>query len=62
MLLVARNLNLTVIAEGVETLDQYSFLQANQCNDIQGFLFYKPHPAQYIEEILQNHSRVCIGS
>ncbi|QYR20896.1 EAL domain-containing protein [Paenibacillus sp. sptzw28] len=60
MLLVARNLNLTVIAEGVETLAQYSFLRTNQCDDIQGFLFYKPHPAGHIEQILHNHSRTCI--
>ncbi|ADI83877.2 response receiver-modulated diguanylate cyclase/phosphodiesterase [Geobacter sulfurreducens KN400] len=42
---VARNLNLQVVAEGVESHRQTEFLLAHGCNEAQGFLFGKPvHP------------------
>lgn len=56
MLLVAHRLNLTILAEGVETNDQFSFLHQNLCDEIQGYLFYKPHSAEQIEQILLQHS------
>jgi EAL domain-containing protein (putative c-di-GMP-specific phosphodiesterase class I) len=56
MLLVARRLNLTILAEGVETSDQFNFLHQNQCDEIQGYLFYKPQSAEQIEQIFLQHS------
>jgi EAL domain-containing protein (putative c-di-GMP-specific phosphodiesterase class I) len=39
---LASNLNLDVVAEGVETAEQLAFLQENGCSVIQGFYFSKP--------------------
>lgn len=42
MILLARNFNKRIIAEGVETKEQYNFLLANRCDEIQGFYFSHP--------------------
>jgi EAL domain-containing protein (putative c-di-GMP-specific phosphodiesterase class I) len=42
---MAHNLNLELIAEGVETWEQVAFLVDRQCFFAQGFLFAKPVPA-----------------
>lgn len=56
---LAHNLNMTVVAEGVETLEQYHLvkaaLSANMNNQIQGFLFSKPIPEN---ELLKMHKRI----
>lgn len=39
---LAMNLNLEVVAEGVETQEQLEYLKQNQCNIIQGYYFSKP--------------------
>ncbi len=39
---MAHNLNLGVIAEGVETQEQLTFLKQNACNSVQGYLFSRP--------------------
>ncbi|WP_163971666.1 putative bifunctional diguanylate cyclase/phosphodiesterase [Oceanobacillus halotolerans] len=52
---LAHNLNLTVVAEGVEQKEQLLFLESHNCNEIQGFYLSKPLPAQkannYILEV-----------
>ncbi|TBL68296.1 EAL domain-containing protein [Paenibacillus thalictri] len=45
---MAHHLNLKVIAEGVETKEQYDFLREHQCDQIQGFYFSPPlSPAEF---------------
>lgn len=39
---LARSLNLTVVAEGLETLSQFELLRAWQCHQGQGYFFSKP--------------------
>ena len=46
---MAKNLDIEVIAEGVETEEQYKFLKEHQCNLFQGYLFGKPVPIEEFE-------------
>jgi len=49
---LGRTLGLKVVAEGVETLEQLTFLKDNACKEIQGFYFYRPITAQEVAEVL----------
>jgi diguanylate cyclase (GGDEF)-like protein/PAS domain S-box-containing protein len=51
-------LDLTVIAEGVETKEQLQYLSALECDVVQGFLFSKALPAATFEELLIEQRRV----
>jgi EAL domain-containing protein (putative c-di-GMP-specific phosphodiesterase class I) len=46
---MAHHLNLNVIAEGVETREHLVFFQQNLCDEVQGYLFSKPIPAEEME-------------
>ena len=54
---MAQNMNLQVIAEGVETEAQKSFLEQNGCTMFQGYYFGKPVPLDEFEQqvVLQNN-------
>ncbi|MBN3949451.1 MAG: EAL domain-containing response regulator [Nostoc sp. NMS7] len=49
---MAHNLNLDVVAEGVETEAELAFLRQHNCNYMQGFLFSRPLPAAEFENLL----------
>lgn len=53
---MARNLKLEVTAEGVETPAQATFLRSENCQELQGFLFSRPVPAQVFENLLGHKS------
>lgn len=44
MIELAHKLQMTVVAEGVETIEQFSFLQKTGCDSVQGYLFSRPLP------------------
>ena len=49
---MAHNLNLKVVAEGVETETQYNYVKRHGCDVVQGFLFGKPVPGEEIVKLL----------
>ncbi|UOY91258.1 EAL domain-containing protein [Ectobacillus sp. JY-23] len=53
IVMMAKNLGLTVIAEGVETNAQWQFLKRQDCDHIQGFYISKPLPETEIIALLQ---------
>ncbi len=55
---LAKNLNLNVIAEGVETEGQLSFISGLHCDEMQGFLFSPPVPAEIMTELLKTGHRL----
>jgi diguanylate cyclase (GGDEF)-like protein/PAS domain S-box-containing protein len=52
ILALGSNLGLAVIAEGVETEEQYDFLAAQGCRDYQGYLFGRPVALEVFEAAL----------
>lgn len=54
ILVLAKSMGLKVVAEGVETLNQFSFLSQRMCDDVQGYYFYKPMPASEVEKLFKN--------
>jgi EAL domain-containing protein (putative c-di-GMP-specific phosphodiesterase class I) len=49
MIHMARTLKLSIVAEGVETLEQLEYLRAHRCDEVQGYYFSKPLPAAELE-------------
>ena len=56
VILLAHELDLRVVAEGVEMADQHLFLQAIGCDEMQGYYFSKPLPVRDFEAFLQNEN------
>jgi diguanylate cyclase (GGDEF)-like protein len=54
---LGRALDLTVVAEGVETAEQEAVLRAHNCDEIQGYLISKPVPAGEFATFLANHTQ-----
>jgi diguanylate cyclase (GGDEF)-like protein/PAS domain S-box-containing protein len=54
LIAMAHNLDLAVIAEGVETVAQAAFLLNERCEEAQGYLYAKPLPAAEFEAYLRS--------
>ena len=55
---MAHELNLKVVAEGVETEQQLAFLRDRRCDVAQGALFSEPAPAGVVEQIIAHGTHV----
>jgi diguanylate cyclase (GGDEF)-like protein/PAS domain S-box-containing protein len=55
---MAHVLGLSVMAEGVETVEQLSFLKDKGCDCYQGYLMSPPIPAAQFEQLLREHQPV----
>ena len=51
---MGHNMNMQIIAEGVETEEQVKYLLERQCDYAQGYFFSKPVPAEKIEELVRD--------
>jgi diguanylate cyclase (GGDEF)-like protein len=50
---LGRSLGLRLTAEGVEKQEEFDFLKSINCEDVQGYFFYKPLSAETATEVLQ---------
>jgi EAL domain-containing protein (putative c-di-GMP-specific phosphodiesterase class I) len=51
---MGKALGMTVVAEGVETVEQQTFLRSHSCDEMQGFLFSKPLPPRQLASLLRS--------
>jgi EAL domain-containing protein (putative c-di-GMP-specific phosphodiesterase class I) len=58
LIVMAHNLGLEVIAEGVETEAQASFLRNERCEEAQGYLYAKPLPVAEFEDYVRSRMSV----
>lgn len=52
---IAHNLGMNVVAEGVETNNQLSFLSGLRCEQLQGYLYSKPLATEHFQKYLLAH-------
>jgi diguanylate cyclase (GGDEF)-like protein/PAS domain S-box-containing protein len=57
---LAHNLQLNVIAEGVESAEQLDYLRRHGCDEMQGYYFSRPLAADMFEQLLRQ--RACLGA
>ncbi|HEY3375149.1 MAG TPA: EAL domain-containing protein [Candidatus Aquicultor sp.] len=56
---MVQNLSLKVTSEGVETAEQLEFLRSLKCDEIQGYIFSRPLPADKLTKLLAQGMRFC---
>jgi diguanylate cyclase (GGDEF)-like protein/PAS domain S-box-containing protein len=55
-----KSFNLRVIAQGVETREQFVALQSQHCTEAQGFYFYEPLPADAFNKLLKSDNYTTV--
>lgn len=61
-LTMARQLGIKVVAEGVEDLDDWKYLQAKECDLAQGYFIAKPMAADKLKEWMLGWEKQCVSS
>lgn len=56
---MAHNLNLRVVAEGIETEAQHNFVRLYECDMVQGYLFSRPIPLADLKQLLAESAQYC---
>lgn len=56
IIVMAHALNISVVAEGVETKRQLTILKNRQCDFIQGYYYHRPMPAKKLHEVLEKYN------
>jgi diguanylate cyclase (GGDEF)-like protein/PAS domain S-box-containing protein len=57
---MAKSLKQSIVAEGVETIEQLAFLQAHGCDEGQGYYFSRPAPANQFATLLEMRSQQLV--
>jgi diguanylate cyclase (GGDEF)-like protein/PAS domain S-box-containing protein len=57
---LAHRMQLKVVAEGVETEAQLDYLKKNHCDEMQGYYFSKPLPAEEFASLLHQGKRLAV--
>jgi diguanylate cyclase (GGDEF)-like protein/PAS domain S-box-containing protein len=55
---MGKALNLTVVAEGVETAEQQDFLAKHNCDEMQGYFFSRPITSEKFAELLRDNGGI----
>ncbi|MBD1893922.1 EAL domain-containing protein [Trichocoleus sp. DQ-A3] len=58
---LAKSLRLNITAEGIETQEQFDYLQRRGCEEGQGFYFSRPVPADAIAQMLQESFQQAVA-
>jgi diguanylate cyclase (GGDEF)-like protein len=58
---MGRTLGMSIVAEGVETDAQASFLRDQGCDEIQGFFYSRPVPPSELEQLLREHPTAVLS-
>ena len=59
---IAHSLGLTVVAEGIEEMDQMTILTVQECDEIQGYLIAKPMSAEQVKIFLMEPPRASMAA
>lgn len=59
---MSHSMGLRVIAEGVENEEQLQFVKENNCDEVQGFYYSKPLPADEFRDFVIRHNQLVIST
>lgn len=59
---MAHDLNMKVIAEGIETISQLNYIENNHCDIVQGYVYSKPIPEDLLDDYIIKYNEEDISS